>query len=262
MSLELVFLGTGTSAGIPMIGCDCAVCRSDDPRNRRDRASVLVRYAGQQWLIDASPEVRQQSVRHGLKHLDGVLLTHAHADHVLGIDDLRRFNAVMNAPLDLYAEPTVIARIERMFDYIFASHRNINPSFVATLIPREIHAGQSFALGEATWTPLRLMHGNLPVVGYRVDYLGQSLAYCTDVSLVPEEAYELLADLDLLVIDALRYKPHATHLTVEQALKVIERCGAKRALLTHIAHEIDHATLADELPEHVQPSWDGLVVKV
>src|SRR5690554_1189223 len=130
MGLELIFLGTGTSAGVPMIACDCEVCRSHDPRDRRSRASVLVRYDNRQYLIDTSPELRQQAIAQDLMRLDGVLYTHAHADHVLGLDDLRRFNAVMNSPLDVYAEPHVIDRLKVMFQYIFEPHGNVNQSFV------------------------------------------------------------------------------------------------------------------------------------
>jgi len=263
MTLELVFLGTGTSAGVPMIGCDCEVCHSTDPRDRRSRASVLVRYGDRQCLIDTSPEMRQQAVTQGLRRLDAVLYTHAHADHILGLDDLRRFNAVMNAPLDVYAEPNVLERLRIMFQYVFEPQRNVNPSFVATLIAHPITAGEPFALHGAAWTPLRLMHGRLPIVGYRVDHAasGKSLAYCTDCSSIPPETYPLLMNLDVLVIDALRYRHHPTHMTVEQALTVIDQVRPKRAYLTHIAHDIRHAELEAQLPEHVHLPFDGLVIQ-
>jgi len=284
MPLELVFLGTGTSAGVPMIGCDCAVCTSDDPRDRRDRASVLVRYpdlsrAGQsagdtfrgradddeqelrQVLIDTAPEVRQQAIRHRLHRLDGVFFTHAHADHIFGLDDLRRFNAVMQAPIDIFAEPDVLKTLGSMFRYIFEPHTNVNQSFIANLIAHTIEAGVSVPLFGATWTPIRLLHGRLPIVGYRVDCGGASLAYCTDVSSIPPESYPLLTGLDVLVLDALRYRHHPTHLTVEQALGEIERLQPKRAYLTHIAHDIMHADLAAELPGGVELAHDGLVVR-
>lgn len=260
MSLELIFLGTGTSAGVPMIGCDCEVCRSTDPRDRRSRCSVLVRYGDHQYLIDTAPELRQQAIAQNLMHLDGVLFTHAHADHVLGLDDLRRFNAVMQAPLDIYAEPDVLDRLRIMFQYVFEPHKNVNDSFVATLIGHIIDADEPLTLHGATWTPLRLMHGRLPIVGYRVDYEGSSIAYCTDCSAIPPQTYPLLADLDVFVIDALRYRHHPTHMTIEQALQVIDAVKPKRAYLTHIAHDVRHAELEPQLPEHVYLPFDGLTV--
>ncbi|MFA9479010.1 MBL fold metallo-hydrolase [Phycisphaerales bacterium AB-hyl4] len=269
MSIELLFLGTGTSAGIPMIGCDCEVCRSDDPRDQRSRCSILVRYPDaatdedaapptRQLLIDTAPEIRLQAVHHRLDRLDGVLYTHAHADHIFGIDDLRRFNAVMRAPLDIYAEPGVIQTLQRMFPHIFASHKNVNPSFVANLITRPITVEQPLDLYGATWTPLRLMHGRLPIVGYHIDYHGRRVAYCTDVSTIPPETLPHVTDLDVLILDALRYRHHPTHLTVEQALDLINHLRPKQAYLTHIAHDIRHADLEDRLPDNVHLAYDNL----
>ena len=316
MSLELLFLGTGTSAGVPMIGCKCDVCHSTDPRDRRSRPSVLIRYprweapnphsrprsterVGDppptvcQWLIDTAPEMRSQMIRHQIDRLDGVFYTHSHADHVFGLDDLRRFNAVMKTPLDIYTEPDTLRRLQSMFYYIFEPHRNVNQSFVATLIPQEITVGEAMLLHGARWTPLRLLHGRLPILGFRVDYPGSfddthdlsanahdldgiessanpglhlqsprsgSLAYCTDVSSIPPETYPLLEGLDILVIDALRYRHHPTHLTVDQALEIIDRVKPRRAYLTHIAHDIQHADLEARLPEHVFLAFDGLVL--
>lgn len=268
MNLELICLGSGTSAGVPMIGCDCDVCRSPDPRDNRTRSSVLIRYREDEsdvhrhMLIDTSPEMRQQVIRHRINRMDGVFYTHAHADHVFGLDDLRRFNAVQGGPIDLYAEPSVIEYLKTTFWYIFDSARNINQSFVASLIAIPIEPGVAKDYFGATWTPLRLYHGKLPVLGYRVDYKGSSIAYCTDVSTIPPQTYPLLADLDLLVIDALRYRHHPTHMTVDQALEVIDQVKPKRALLTHIAHDISHADLETRLPEHVSIAFDGLCVGV
>lgn len=265
MPLELVFLGSGTSAGVPMIGCECPVCTSDDPRDSRTRSSVLLRYADRHgkprdFIVDTSPELRQQAIRERMSRVDGVLFTHAHADHVFGMDDLRRFNAVMESPIDIYAERSVLDRLGQMFGYIFEPQKNVNPSFVATLIPHEVRVGEPIDLFGTRWTPIRLLHGRLPVVGYRVDHDGAAIAYCTDVSGIPPESYPLLEGLDVLVIDGLRYRHHPTHLTVDQALEVIDRVKPGQAYLTHIAHDIRHADLEPRLPEGVHVAYDGLRV--
>lgn len=286
MNLELLFLGSGTSAGVPMIGCDCSVCTSSDPRDNRTRASVLVSYPQEQppvstgagqptWdaaeapsvqrrslLIDTTPEMRIQMLRHRIHRIDGVLFTHSHADHIFGMDDLRRFNAVMKTPIDLYAERSVIEQFGQMFRYIFEPQHNVNASFVPHLLLNAIEPGRPFDLFGATWTPLRLLHGRLPILGFRVDWQGRSLAYCTDVSAIPPETYPLMADLDVLVIDALRYRHHPTHFTVDQALEQIEHIQPRRAYFTHIAHEIRHAELEPQLPEHIRLAYDGLVVEL
>lgn len=302
MDFELIFLGTGTSAGVPMIGCNCAVCTSNDPHDKRSRPSVLVRYRKndrpsdplpahekkeskqdactiktdlanfpvienldeiwRNFLIDTAPELRQQAIQHNLKRIDGVFYTHAHADHILGIDDLRRFNVVMGQPLDLYAEQPVLDKLENMFSYIFEPHKNINKSFVAKLITNAVDIEKPLKLFEATWTPLRLMHGRLPIAGYRIDCAGKSLAYCTDVSNIPPQTFPLLQNLDVLVIDALRYRHHPTHMTVNQAAQVIEQVKPQKAFLTHLAHDISHAKLSSELPENIQPAYDGFTVTI
>lgn len=303
MSLELLFLGTGTSAGVPMIACPCPVCHSADPRDQRTRPSVLIRYPALdpsqqsitanpdhpprlcQWLVDTTPDMRAQVLRHRIDRIDGVFLTHSHADHVFGLDDLRRFNVVMDRPIDLYAEQSTINRLRTMFYYIFEPHKNENHSFVANLIPRDLQPGTPLHLAGATWTPLRLLHGKLPILGFRVDYpapidhplplttgpasdanntysppTSLSLAYCTDVSRFPPETYPLLQNLDVLVLDALRYRHHPTHMTVEQALSVIDHVKPRRAYLTHIAHDILHAHLQPQLPPNVFLAFDGLTV--
>ncbi|MEX2671830.1 MAG: MBL fold metallo-hydrolase [Phycisphaeraceae bacterium] len=263
MTLTVTLLGTGTSAGVPMIGCTCEVCRSTDPRDKRDRPGAMVRWrdpAGQlrTVLIDTTPDLRHQMLRHDVMRIDGVVYTHNHADHVFGIDDLRRFNAVMNEPLDIYAEPGVIEWMRHSFAYIFNLAGNVNKSFVPTLIPHPVEPGEAFELAGLPWLPMRLLHGKLPIVGYRVG----DFAYCTDCSAIAAETWPLLADLDVLVIDALRYRHHPTHMTVEQALAVVEQLKPKRAYLTHIAHEIRHADLEANLPEHVMLGYDGLTIDV
>lgn len=272
MSLELLFLGTGTSAGVPMIGCQCAVCRSPDPRDNRMRPSVLIRYPEsgangpaaeniRSLLIDSTPDMRVQMIRHDIERVDGVLYTHAHADHILGIDDLRRFNATMESHVDIYADERTLRVLREMFRYIFEPHNNVNQTFIATLVAHTLRAGDAFDLFGASWTPIPLMHGKLASLGFRIDTPGASIAYCTDVSQFPDEAYPLLEGLDVFVIDGLRYKPHPTHMTVEEALRQISIIRPKRAYLTHIAHDILHADLQTRLPENVFLSYDGLIVR-
>ncbi|MEM1446383.1 MAG: MBL fold metallo-hydrolase [Planctomycetota bacterium] len=300
MPLELTFLGSGTSAGVPMIGCDCDVCTSDDPKDRRSRPSVLIRWPddslnlteggsttwddpkdaamhegesfharfnpnqiGQrQILIDTAPDLREQAIREKLSRIDAVLFTHAHADHVFGLDDLRRFNAVMKQPIDLYAEQDVIDTFGRMFKYIFEPHTNVNPSFIPQLLALPISPDDTLELHGATITPLRLMHGRLPILGFRIDHGDASLAYCTDCSTIPPESWPVLRNLDVLVIDALRYRHHPTHMTVDRALEVIDELQPKQGFLTHLAHDVKYATLIEQLPEHVRPGYDGLRVEV
>lgn len=277
MAIELVFLGTGTSAGVPMIGCDCDVCRSPDPRDHRTRPSVLIRYneaqakpiaasddaakpMQRQFIIDAAVEMRQQVIRHRVNRIDGVFITHAHADHIFGLDDLRRFNAVMGEAIDVYTESSTHNYLKQIFPYVFAEGHNPNRGFVPKLVPQSIAPGETIGRFGARWRAIRLMHGRMPILGFRIDLAGQSLAYCTDVSTIPDESMADLEGLDVLVIDALRYREHPTHMTVDQALEVIDRVKPKRAYFTHIAHDIMHAELEPKLPEHVFLSFDGLVV--
>jgi len=258
--MTLTLLGTGTSAGVPMIGCTCDVCSSDDRRDRRDRAAAMVQFDDQGTqrtiLIDTSPELRQQMIRHHVMRIDGVIYTHNHADHVFGIDDLRRFNAVQGEAIDIHAEPNVADWLRQTFGYIFRPEHNINQSFVPTLLLHTFEAGKAFNVAGLDIVPIRLMHGRLPIVGFQVG----SMAYCTDVSSIPPESYPLLADLDVLVIDALRYRHHPTHLTVDQALSVIDDLRPRRAYLTHIAHDIRHADLQSRLPDHIKLGYDGMVI--
>jgi len=190
------------------------------------------------------------------------MITHAHMDHVVGLDDLRRFNAVMEEPLSLYAEPSVLERLSAMFAHIFQPEKNINQSYVASLIPSPIDVERAFDLAGARWTPLRLMHGRLPVLGFRVDWRGQSLAYCTDVSTIPPETYPDLQGLDVLVLDALRFRHHPTHMTVEQALNVVGQVQPREAYFTHITHDIRHAVVEPQLPENVHLAYDDLRIDV
>ncbi|NLF29847.1 MAG: MBL fold metallo-hydrolase [Planctomycetes bacterium] len=247
--LAITFLGTGTSHGIPMIGCDCDVCRSDDPRDRRNRASVAVRVPdGRVILIDVPPEFRLAALATALERVDAVLLTHAHADHIMGSDDLRRYNNLRGGPIDCYANAATVGVMRRVFGYAEGPYTNPDrPSLRLRAIdgPCDI-AG-------VTVRPVELLHGRLPILGYRIG----RFAYCTDVSAIPDASRPLLEDLDLLVLDALRYRPHPTHFNLAEALAAIETLAPRRALLTHIAHEISHAGTSAQLPDNVALAWDG-----
>jgi phosphoribosyl 1,2-cyclic phosphate phosphodiesterase len=207
--------------------------------------------------------------------IESVIDTHAHADHIFGVDDLRRFNAIMQRALDIYADEHTLARFQEIFRYIFQPQHNVNDSFIPTLVPHRLEPGDRFDLCGARWTALGLLHGRLPILGFRIDYPSpdiaspadnlpgvRGIAYCTDCSAIPPETYPLLENLDVLVIDGLRYRHHPTHLTVDQALYEIEQIQPRRAYLTHIAHDISHVDLAAQLPPNVLLSHDGLTVSV
>jgi phosphoribosyl 1,2-cyclic phosphate phosphodiesterase len=253
--VRVVFLGTGTSHGIPMIACDCRICTSTDPRDKRTRPSVLIEYGGKSVLLDATPELRMQCLANGIRRVDAVLFTHAHADHVTGLDDLRRFNDILGGPLPCYGDKATLQHLRQMFRYAFTH----DPDYVSakpTLHPIEV-AGPFELFGRQV-TPIDLMHGQMPVLGYRIG----RLAYCTDCSDIPPSSVEKLRGLEVLILDALRIRPHPTHLTLAQAIEWATRIAARRTLLTHIAHEILHAEVERTLPAGIELAHDGLIVDV
>lgn len=253
--MKLTFLGTGTSHGIPMIACDCRVCTSADPRDKRTRSSVLVEYDGRSVLIDTPPEFRLQCVANRVCRVDAVLFTHAHADHVTGMDDLRRFNDILRAALPVHGNKETLEHLQRMFGYAFGH----NPHYVSakpTLQPMQVDG--PFDLFGRKVIPIELPHGPACVLGYRIG----RFAYCTDCSDIPSAAQDMLRDLDVLVLDALRISPHPTHLNLEQAIDWAGRIGARRTLFTHIAHEILHAEIQPTLPAGMELAYDGMVVAV
>ncbi len=254
-ALTIVVLGSGTSVGVPTIGCGCRVCRSPDPRDRRLRPSILVRYNDRCVLVDTTPDFRQQALRAGLDRLDAVLFTHAHADHVMGLDDVRPLNHVMRGPIPVYGSPHTLAAIRRIFDYIFSDL----PS--ESSVPRlELHTldGRPFDLFGLEVTPVPLKHGRGDVYGFRFG----AAAYLTDHSEIPEGSLALLEGLDVLFLDALRHRPHPTHTTVARALEYVERLKPRRAFLTHICHDLAHEETERNLPPHVRLAYDGLEITV
>jgi len=252
--MRLTILGCGASMGVPAIGCQCAICTSDDPRNRRTRTAALLSAGGVEILIDAGPDLRQQALRAGISRLDAVLLTHAHQDHVGGIDDLRPINMAMGTSLPMYGTPPTLQRVRHQFDYAFTPEPT--PSTRPQLQLEAMPDGP-FAIAGVPITPLPIMHGEWAIVGFRFG----SVAYVTDVSHIPEGTFDLLAGVDDLVLGALRYKPHPIHFTIDQALEAIALIGPRRAWLTHMTHDVDYATLCAQLPDHVRPAHDGLVIE-
>lgn len=254
--IKITCLGTGTSHGVPMIGCDCAVCTSDDPRDRRSRASILIEFDEQVVLVDTGPELRLQCVANNVNRLNAVLYTHHHADHVTGLDDLRRFNWIMGQPLKCYGMPVTLNALRQMFPYVFEDDPDY-PSHkpLLELIPI---GDAPFELLGRTIVPIPLLHGALPVLGFRVG----RFAYCTDCSVIPESSRDKLTDLDVLILDALRPRPHPTHLSLEQAVEMARRIGARKTFFTHIAHAMGHAETNATLPESMALAYDGQVIHV
>lgn len=290
--IELLFLGTGTSAGVPMIGCECETCTSTDARDSRTRCSVVVSYrtgqnAGREAvaepredqhsperpaaaplaperleevaltrvLVDTAPELRMQAVANRVRRIDAIVYTHAHADHLMGLDDVRRFNTLKRGPLDVWADETTHAILEQIFRYAFREPDPESTLYRPHLNSRLIQG--PFAIGGRRWTPIRLIHGNRPVLGFRVG----NLAYCTDVSEIPAESMELLGGLEILVLDALQHRKHPTHFTIAEALEVVAKLKPRRTYFTHMSHNVLHARDSGSLPANVFFAYDGLVVQ-
>lgn len=256
LAARLTFLGSGTSHGVPMIGCDCAVCRSDDPHDHRMRPSVYLEVeGGPSILVDTSTDLRQQALTFGVRRVDAILMTHSHADHVMGMDEVRRFNVLNGGPIPVFAAPATARELRRIFQYVFEP-----PSQSGGGIPqidlREVDG--PFAVGGVAIQPVPLLHGRLPILGFRVG----ALAYLTDASTIPDEAWPLLEGLDLLVLNALRHRPHPTHFSLAEAVAVTERLQPKRAFFTHVCHDLAHETTNRSLPAGMALAYDGLRLEV
>jgi phosphoribosyl 1,2-cyclic phosphate phosphodiesterase len=265
--IKVTVLGSGTSHGVPMIACDCTVCTSSDPRDKRTRPSILIEYenphrcdAGANvesrntsLLVDTSPELRLQCLANNVRRVDAVLYTHHHIDHIAGLDDLRRFNWVLKRALTCYGQPETLDRLRVMFAYVF-EHDPEYPSAKPQLELRAIDG--AFEIGGRTITPIPLFHGKMSVLGFRVG----NFAYCTDVSEIPAESWRLLSDLDVLILDALRKKSHPTHFNLEQAVDHARRIAATHTFFTHVAHELPHEQTNRELPAGMALAFDGQVI--
>lgn len=253
--LRITVLGSGTSSGVPTVCCQCEVCLSTDPRDKRLRPSVLLQYEDRNVVIDTTPDFRAQVLRVNLRNLDAVLYTHAHADHIFGLDDVRPFNFFQKSTIPLYATEETFTTIRRVFAYAFSDEESQSSR------PKlDLHTldGSPFPLFGREIVPIRLDHGRGTVYGFRVD----RAAYLTDHSGIPDDSKALLQDLDILFLDALRRRPHPTHTTLEQAVQLVGELKPRRAFFTHISHDLGHAETEAELPPHIRLAYDGLQIEV
>ena len=267
MRLSLEFLGTGTSVGVPMIGCDCAVCTSSDPRDKRLRSSAIVRAHGTDdkaettVLLDTTPDLRYQMLRANVRHLDAIIITHFHADHVMGIDDVRRFNIIQKQVLEIWGTAATLASMRKSFGYVFSDTLRYGwPSLVA----REIEIGETFNIGSLNFHPFELDHEVIINTGLKISHAkvenGPATSYCLDVKQINETGYKALEGTDTLILDMLRENIHPTHMNFSEAMEAVTRVNPRRAFFGHIAHEISHAQFEPKLPPHVKLAYDGLVI--
>jgi phosphoribosyl 1,2-cyclic phosphate phosphodiesterase len=253
---RVIFLGTGTSHGVPMIGCTCDTCRSSDPHDRRLRPSIYLSMDdGPAVLVDTATDLRQQALAHDLTRVDAVLFTHSHADHVMGLDEMRRFNMLQRGTIPAYADARTSDDLRRTFAYVFSP-----PKEQGGGVPQiELHPIDGpFSIGALPVTPVPLLHGSRPILGFRFG----TFAYLTDCNAIPERSWPLLEDLEVLVLDALRHRPHPTHYSVSEALEVAQRIGPKQTYFTHICHDLPHAATNRSLPAGVELAYDGLTLDV
>lgn len=255
MPARVTFLGTGTSHGVPMIGCGCDVCTSQDPRDARWRPSIYIELPDLKVLVDTSTDLRAQALRFRMPRVDAILFTHSHADHVFGLDEVRRYNAMQRSSIACFADALTVSEIKRTFAYMF--NGAVPPGGGLPEIELFTLAGD-FCLGRTLVTPVPIFHGRRMIFGYRID----TFAYLTDCSRIPDGSWPLLDGVRTLVIGALRDRPHPTHFTVDQAVAAIQRIGPERAYLTHIAHDLPHAATCARLPAGVQLAYDGLTLQI
>jgi phosphoribosyl 1,2-cyclic phosphate phosphodiesterase len=254
-AIHITVLGSGTSSGVPTIGCGCEVCSSSDPRDNRLRPSILIRYTGHNVIIDTTPDFRQQALRARIERLDAILYTHSHADHILGLDDVRPFNYRQRQSIPIYGMEETLAAIQRVFRYAFAEEP------AQSSVPRlDLHTlnGDPFDLFGLTFTPIPLIHGRSEVYGFRFG----DAAYLTDHSDIPDESKRKLQNLDVLFLDALRHRPHPTHSTVARSVEWVRELAPRRAYFTHICHDLPHEATEAGLPPNVHLAYDGLEIDV
>jgi len=255
--MKIVFLGTGTSVGIPVIGCHCAVCRSPDPRNKRRRSSLYVESGGTHIVIDTSLDFRDQALTFKVPRVDAVLVTHSHADHIFGLDDIRRYNTMQGAMIPVYASAETVADLRRIFDYVRVD--NPEPGVFRPMLEfREITA--PFAIGTVRVEALPVSHGRSVTFGYRLESEGRTVGYIPDCKEMPEATLSRLRGVDVMILDGLRHRVHATHLNVAAAVEILRRIGAKHSYLTHMCHDLEHEQTQESLPAGLFVSCDGMTL--
>ena len=248
------FLGTGTSHGIPVVGCNCETCRSNNPKNKRMRSSIFIREKNTDILIDTSPEIRLQMLENDITNIDLVLFTHAHADHIMGFDDIRVINWLKGSSVPCYGNKDTMNKIKNIFDYIF------DPLQMGGGIPQVTlnTIKKKFEFNNISITPLKVKHGKLDVFGYKIN----NMAYITDCSYIPKETFKKIQNIDLLIIDALRFEEHPTHMNLEEALEVVKKIKPKKTFFTHISHEMEHEKTNKMLPNNIELAYDGLNLEI
>jgi phosphoribosyl 1,2-cyclic phosphate phosphodiesterase len=256
MEATLTFLGTGTSMGVPTLGCDCAVCTSTDPRNRRTRPSILLEYNSHIVLVDTGPDFHAQALREGIRHVDAVLYTHGHADHVMGFDDLRPLSFRLKGNMPVYADDETAKNIERIFEYTFRKEDRYPTSAQVEIHRIDPTPGSGIDIFGACVRRIPVTHGRQEITGYRFG----SAAYLTDMSDIPAESLPLLQDLDVLILDALRHEPHPSHSHIEKSVALVEQLKPRRAFFTHMGHDLDHEATDATLPPHIRLAYDGLKI--
>ncbi|HBG23786.1 MAG TPA: MBL fold metallo-hydrolase [Rikenellaceae bacterium] len=250
---RLTFLGTGTSQGVPVIGCNCEVCKSEDSRDNRLRSSVIFEDNGSTLLIDAGPDFRQQLLRESISNMDAILLTHEHKDHTGGLDDIRAINHLKKRVVPVYCEKRVLESLKREYSYAFDGLKYPG----APVFDIKIIGNSTFRINDTIITPIRVYHYKLPVLGFRIG----NIAYITDANYIPEDEFDKLTGLDILVINTVRRERHISHFSLDEAIAIAKRTGAKMCYLTHLSHQIGkHSDLADSLPAGIMPAYDGLKV--
>lgn len=256
--MKCVFLGTGTSVGVPVIGCDCRVCRSTDPRNKRRRSSVYVVAAGVHVVIDTSLDFREQALTYRVPRVDAVLVTHSHADHIFGLDDIRRYNTLQGVVIPVYASAATVADLKRIFTYV-----NTDQPEPGVFRPRLnfVEVGAAFELGGVRIEPLPVLHGRTETFGFRMDAEGRSLGYVPDCKRMPDSTVDRFRGVDVMILDGLRHRPHPTHHTLEEAVALLQRIGARHSYLTHLCHDVDHEDAQAGLPAGMFVACDGMVLE-